>query len=262
MKNREFRELQVSSTQLAIIFFGILIIGVVIFLLGVSVGKKHAQASLKTATIAQKAVDQARDKLLIPETQPAVTPPSPAESPKEEPSTKAAPSKTPDTATQAGEAQSTPKEGTFQRTPAKPPARAEQQPLSQGPASPEPKEPAQPSAAKAAPAVKKSPPSASEEAKRTQPKADASPAAAAASKKGLYYVQVGALGTKAEASAVAQKYRGKGYSVVVVEPSPSDKKVVYRVRIGGFASKEEAEAVRAKLAVAAGKKVDYFLVRD
>ena len=68
MKNREFRELQVSSTQLAIIFFGILIIGVVIFLLGVSVGKKHAQAASKSAaSLAQKAPEQVKDRLIVPE---------------------------------------------------------------------------------------------------------------------------------------------------------------------------------------------------
>jgi cell division septation protein DedD len=43
MKNKDYRELQISSTQLVIIFFSILILGVVIFLLGVSVGKKQVQ---------------------------------------------------------------------------------------------------------------------------------------------------------------------------------------------------------------------------
>lgn len=43
MKNKDYREIQLSSAQLAIIFVAILILGVVIFLLGVSVGKKQAQ---------------------------------------------------------------------------------------------------------------------------------------------------------------------------------------------------------------------------
>jgi cell division protein FtsN len=42
MKNKDYRELQITSTQLVIIFFSILILGIVIFLLGVSVGKKQA----------------------------------------------------------------------------------------------------------------------------------------------------------------------------------------------------------------------------
>ena len=87
MKNREFRELQVSSTQLAIIFFGILIIGVVIFLLGVSVGKKHAQvASKSAASLAQKAPEQVKDRLIVPEAKAGA--PQTAEAPKPAPGEK------------------------------------------------------------------------------------------------------------------------------------------------------------------------------
>ncbi len=43
MANKEYREIQLSSAQLAVIFIVILALGVVIFLLGVSVGKKQAQ---------------------------------------------------------------------------------------------------------------------------------------------------------------------------------------------------------------------------
>jgi cell division septation protein DedD len=64
MKNREFREIQVSSTQLAVIFLGILVIGVVIFLLGVSVGKKHAQVAEKANVIAQKAPEEVKEKIV------------------------------------------------------------------------------------------------------------------------------------------------------------------------------------------------------
>jgi cell division septation protein DedD len=70
MKNREYRELQVSSTQLAVIFLGILIIGVVIFLLGVSVGKKHAQLAQKANLIAEKPPEQVQEKTAIPEVKP------------------------------------------------------------------------------------------------------------------------------------------------------------------------------------------------
>jgi len=62
-KNKEFRELQFSSTQLVFVFLAILVLGVFIFLLGVSVGKKQGQLSaemgasggLKTEPIVQKA---------------------------------------------------------------------------------------------------------------------------------------------------------------------------------------------------------------
>ncbi len=53
MKNRDYRELQLSSSQLFFIFLAILILGVVIFLLGVSVGKKQTQI-MKGAQIAGK----------------------------------------------------------------------------------------------------------------------------------------------------------------------------------------------------------------
>ncbi len=40
MSSKDYRELQLSSSQLVIIFLAIIILGVIIFLLGISVGKK------------------------------------------------------------------------------------------------------------------------------------------------------------------------------------------------------------------------------
>ena len=48
MKNKEYRELQITSSQLVVIFLAIIILGIVIFLLGVSVGKKQALALSST----------------------------------------------------------------------------------------------------------------------------------------------------------------------------------------------------------------------
>ena len=48
MRNKDYRELQISSSQLVVIFLSIIVLGIVIFLLGVSVGKKHAQIAAKT----------------------------------------------------------------------------------------------------------------------------------------------------------------------------------------------------------------------
>ncbi len=45
MKNNNFREIQVSSSLLVVIFLGVLALGVFIFLLGVSVGKKQSGAA-------------------------------------------------------------------------------------------------------------------------------------------------------------------------------------------------------------------------
>ncbi len=66
MKNKDYRELQLSSSQLFFIFLAILILGVVIFLLGVSVGKKQAQI-MKGAQIAAKGkVEPAGDQTSPP----------------------------------------------------------------------------------------------------------------------------------------------------------------------------------------------------
>jgi len=55
---KQFREVKFSSTQLAGVFLAILILGIFIFLLGISVGKKQAQLSAeagsKPALIAEK----------------------------------------------------------------------------------------------------------------------------------------------------------------------------------------------------------------
>lgn len=48
MKNKEYRELQITSSQLVVIFLAIILLGIVIFLLGVSVGKKQALAVSET----------------------------------------------------------------------------------------------------------------------------------------------------------------------------------------------------------------------
>ena len=39
MGSKDYRELQLSSSQLILIFIAILVLGIVVFLLGVSVGK-------------------------------------------------------------------------------------------------------------------------------------------------------------------------------------------------------------------------------
>ncbi len=209
MKNREFRELQVSSTQLAVIFLGILIIGVVIFLLGVSVGKKHALASETANIIAQKEPEPVRESLVLPKTKPETEPTK--EAPKEETASK-------------------PKEAA---------AKKEVTSVVRGSPAEKPKvEPA-----------------------REEPKPAATKAVTPSpGRTNLYYVQVGALAEKPAALATADRFRSQGYPVLVLDPMSTDKAPVYRVRIGGFATREEAEATRSKLA--AGRKVDYFIVRD
>jgi cell division protein FtsN len=62
MSNKDYRELQVSSSHLVVIFIGILIVCGVSFLLGVNVGKRkaqlQAQASLPAPQVLSKVQDQ------------------------------------------------------------------------------------------------------------------------------------------------------------------------------------------------------------
>jgi len=210
MKNREFRELQVSSTQLAVIFLGILIIGVVIFLLGVSVGKKHAQIAQKSNVITQQQPEQVKEKISLPE---AKTLPEPA--------------KTSASQTAPGQTQ-----GLIEKPKDEP---------------------------KAAPKLEPG----KETTKKAEPKPEAKVSGSVpAAKSNLYYVQVGALQDKPAALSTAQKFKTQGYPVVVLDPFPTDKRPVFRVRVGGFETKEEAESAKTKLASAAGRRADFFIVRD
>ena len=77
MTNKDYRELQLSSSQLVLIFIAILALGVVIFLLGVSVGKKQAQIADTTQftsePLAEQVVEEEPKPVEKPEEQPTET---------------------------------------------------------------------------------------------------------------------------------------------------------------------------------------------
>lgn len=62
MKNKDYREIQLSSSHLVFIFIGILILGVVIFLLGVSVGKKQAQIIGETDSSIPAKIEEVKEE--------------------------------------------------------------------------------------------------------------------------------------------------------------------------------------------------------
>lgn len=66
MANKEFREIQVSSTLLVVIFLGVLALGVFIFLLGVSVGKNQARLSAPTQVVTQQIPEPVRETPIQP----------------------------------------------------------------------------------------------------------------------------------------------------------------------------------------------------
>jgi cell division septation protein DedD len=200
MKNKDFREIQVSSSLLVVIFLGVLALGVFIFLLGVSVGKKQVQVSSPTQIVTQQIPEPIKEP-------PVEVPASEADSAK--------------AALPSGAGQSQPAIG---------------QPASK-------------------PTVKETAVKAPVE--KTVTEAMKAPAGGS----GPYYVQVAAFTDKAQAQALADKYKKQGYPAVV-EPRPTSTKTWYRVRLGGYASRDKAADILDKLNAAAGKKTDFQIVHD
>jgi cell division protein FtsN len=58
MREKEYREIQLSSTHLVLIIFGLLVVGCIIFLLGASVGKKQVQMAARTDYAAPTITDK------------------------------------------------------------------------------------------------------------------------------------------------------------------------------------------------------------
>jgi cell division protein FtsN len=72
MRNKEFREVQVSSSGLVFIFLAILVLGVFIFLLGVNVGKKQVQMAGPTTILARPAAEAVTEEPpTVPKDQPS-----------------------------------------------------------------------------------------------------------------------------------------------------------------------------------------------
>jgi len=106
------------------------------------------------------------------------------------------------------------------------------------------------------------------EAQKPAPKGSAPPAMkipakpAASAGTGLFYIQVAAFTDRAQATAEADKFRKRGFPVVVADPRPTAAKSWYRVRVGSFPTREKAAAALTKLNEAAKKKTDYRIVKD
>jgi len=66
MANKDFREIQVSSTLLVVIFLGVLALGVFIFLLGVSVGKNQAGVATPTQIVTQQIPEPVKEPSVKP----------------------------------------------------------------------------------------------------------------------------------------------------------------------------------------------------
>lgn len=177
MRNKDYREIQLSSSHLVFIFIGILILGIVIFLLGVSVGKKQAQILASSGTSSLTTFEETKENLTQPEEK---------------------------------SRDSINKELALHEK-----AKGET----------------------ASPAIQRKPAN-------------------------IYYVQVGAFADEKAASSFAEKFKEKGFPVLVLPPFASDKKPVYRVRVGGYPSRERAEGIKEELArLKLKRRSDYFIIR-
>jgi cell division protein FtsN len=262
-KTREVRELQFSSTQLIVLFMAILILGVFIFLLGVSVGKKQARLTQDAnlvknpqyepirrlkPKVPKEAEPSAIDKEIATHakqgdvtTQPADQSAPAAGTPSTKPGTKTAALQDKITAKpgpNVGAPATQPKNEAGTQTPLTKPSAAGQK---------------QPAAAKTTGSPKTSP------AKKT-----ASPETKPALPlKGLYYVQLAAFDERKAAVEYTVDIKAAGFPTIIMDPMATDKKPWFRVRIGGYASKEEAQQAAMKLkSIVNKKRFEYWITRD
>lgn len=283
-RNREVRELQFSSTQLIVLFLAILILGIFIFLLGVSVGKKQTRLTQEAnlvrkplyqtvkpfnPTLAKESQPNDIDKELASHAQqsgPAGTP-----NPTDKGPASSLPGARPATpGTPLGSPRST--------APLTKPAATETQSATQKSLPLGTKLTTTPSPAKtkteATPAVSKPAPKTETAGAKTTAAsrlvtnpsgtpATTTPAArTAVPVKGYYYIQLAAFDEKTEAEAYAADVRAAGFPTLVLDPLSTDRKPWYRVRVGGFLTKDEAEKTvyRLKSALNA-KRFEYWITR-
>lgn len=209
MSEQDFREIQLSGKQVVFLFMAFLVVGVVVFLLGVSVGRGVPSASpAATASPAEAATAE------VPKELPPPTEPLPGE------------------LTYTRDLQGAARGG-VPAVPPKPPgdvppAAAEKTPAQAAPAATKPATPA--TTAKPAPAT----------AKPTS-----SPASKPAPVTNGWAVQVNAFGSRENADREAARLKARGYPAFVFTAPGSGAR--YRVRVGPFADRTEADRAAARL---------------
>jgi cell division septation protein DedD len=220
MADDNVREIQLGVKQLFFLFMTAVVLAVVVFLLGVSVGRGVRPTGPADATTAsaEAATEPVR---------PGTMPPATQTSPKDQAYTDRLQGTTPAQAKPADPLPAPP------QTP-KPAAAPPVQPPATGAA--KPAVPQTETQKPAPPPAKPAPPTA----------APAQPPAGEG-----WILQVGAFGSRPNAEKLATQLKGKGYAAFVVGPG-ADKSV--RVRIGPFATRAEADRVAAKFEREEGTK--------
>jgi len=242
-KSKDFRELQVSSTQLAAVILSLLVLCVFIFYLGTRVGAKKSQPAAARTPAGTQTKNIVPLKASQPD--PAVT--------------SALPSEGGIKATKIAAEEAVPKSLEVKTKPPVDPAIAPPGVKMESGAI-EPK--AKPAALKT-----ETPPGAANPAAEKPKDKDGGlkppPAKKpAATSSGAFFVQVAAVDTRPAAEAFAKKIEAQGYPVRIFEPLNEDKKIVYRVRIGPYEAKTDAEDAWTKIASdLKKKKTDFFIVK-
>ena len=207
-----FHEIQLNGKQLVFLFMAATVVSVVIFLLGVLVGRgvrAERSAADSAAAMASEPLQAAPAPAPAAGTAPAADP------------TKAEPPLT-YFELEKKNAQTEPLKPAEKPAPEKPAAVAK----------PTPQKPA--AAAATARAERPEAAATVSDARSTEPTGSG------------YAVQIAALNVRSEADAIAKRLTSKGYSAYVLAP-PNGSPSVFRVRVGKFPTRREAESVAAKL---------------
>jgi len=227
-----FREIQLNGKQLVFLFMAATVVSVVIFLMGVLVGRGVAVSSAPTE-IATADVG--------PDLDPASSRPAPEPSPPPTLSTPAsAPTASAGAATPPAEELSyaerllrdTPPEENLKQTPATPAAKPP--PPAPAPA-PAVQEPVAPKAT--APA----PPASTTQAPATGAFTSSDPSGPG------FAVQVAISKDRREADTLAKELIAKGYPAFVMDPAKGAPAGIYRVRVGKYKNRKDAEEIAARL---------------
>jgi DedD protein len=230
MSDQNFHEIQLSGKQLVFLFISAVGVAVVIFLLGVSVGR-----GVREVALAGAGVDTGAPGDTVVATNPPPATPAPGELSYH------------DTLQGQGRAgRGTPPAAPPEPPPQQqPPAATAQTPPPASPATPQTNpappqtNPAPPPQQSAAPPPKTPPPAPADKPADTASKAAPKPSA-----NGRWDVQVMALRSKEGADKLASDLKSKGYPAFVANPARG----LYRVRVGPFAKRAEAEQIAARLA--------------
>ncbi|MGA2585960.1 MAG: SPOR domain-containing protein [Candidatus Aminicenantales bacterium] len=253
---KPFRELKFSSAHLIIVFLAILVLGVFIFLLGISVGKKQSQLTAMVSSSTDIKNEQVGQKPAIPEGAAAQTMGTQAP-----PASQSQPlAAQPETKNALPSAKRAEEKKTETQSASKP---KENQTMTSAGNKPDDKKETPPIKEKSdemKPAMETKKPAEIKESKTEPAKKAVSPAAM--KQEGIFYVQIGAVTDKEAADEFAQKVQKLGFPSIVKLPSASDKKSIYRIQIGPYDSKQNASGAQEKIAAALKKKkTDFFVVK-